>query len=55
MKRELVMGEGLSLVRVARRCPWARVLVRVEGGVLAFESEAGWRGWLGMRGARSST
>ena len=32
-----------------RRCPWAAIVVKVEGGFLCFESFADYRVWRGQR------
>ena len=33
----------------ARRCPWAAVIAKCDGGFMAFESAADYRTWKGQR------
>ena len=47
MKKEFV--ECKSYATAKHRCPWAALIVRVEGGFLAFESVADYKTWKGQK------
>lgn len=47
MRREYI--ECKTRTTAARRCPWAAVIAKVEGGYIAFESRADYRVWRGQK------
>lgn len=46
MRKEFVACSSYSTAW--RRCPWAAVIVKVEGGFLAFESVTDYQIWKGQ-------
>jgi hypothetical protein len=47
MRRELHFG--CARLTVKRRCPWAAVIARTDGGWMAFESVDDYRTWRGQK------
>ena len=47
MRKELIQTE--SLVNARKQCPWACKFIRVEGGILCFESLGEYQIWMRQR------
>ena len=47
MRKQLIECRSRSTAQ--RRCPWAAVITRVEGGYICFESRADYVTWRNQR------
>ena len=47
MRKEFI--ECASYGTAKRRCPWAAIIARVEGGFMAFESIQDYKTWKGQK------
>lgn len=47
MRQQMI--ECRSRSTATRRCPWAAVVAKVDGGFIAFESAADYQAWRSQR------